>query len=229
MRGVRRCLIGAGIVAVLLTGGTAGASTSSDEATAKALVITPADVAKADVGTKFRALPSAGESGDDASTDTFALLAACVGMPVPDRVVVATKHGPQLVDKHGHTQISSAADIVETKQMAVADRAVVESDAFPSCVGQLAERQGAANGITSAKAQRARVKRFGDYSTAVFVEAQGTTNGAPSRLTAVEVLTLRGRAELTASFLTDTSTPFDRVDAERVVDRVARRLAKAKV
>jgi hypothetical protein len=210
----------------MAVGGAAGAS---DETTAKSLVITQADVAKAHVGGGFKALPSSGDTTDDTSSETFELLAECVGKPVPDRAVVANAHGPELIDRSGHTQIASFVDIVQTKTMAKADRAVVQDPGFPRCIGQLAEQQGAASGLTSANAERATVKRFGDYSTAVLIDAKGTSNGQPSRLIAIDVLTQRGRAELTAEFLTDRATPYDRVSAEKIIARLEKRLRKAKV
>ena len=139
-RWTRSVLAGAlGIALLVVTGGAAGAS---DETTAEKLVITKADVAKAHVG---RGVTVGAPGGSDATpTDTFGPIAECVGKPVPGRAVVAVVHGPQLVDKAGRSSIGSNVDIVQTKAMAQADRAVVQSAAFPHCLAQVAEQQGAA-------------------------------------------------------------------------------------
>ena len=150
----------------------------------------------------------------------------------PVGVVAAAAHGPGLVNRAGPSAISSNVDIVQTKAMAKADLAVVKNARFPDCVARLLEQRGASANVTttSVGAQRVRVKHHGDYSTAVLITAQGKgSNGAPATLNAIEVLTRRGRAELSAEFLTNGATPYDRTAAERILDRVAKRLDAAKV
>jgi len=226
-RWTRSVVAGAlGVALVIATSGTAGAS---DETTATKLVITKADVARAHVGRGF-VVGTPGGSGD-AATDTFASLADCVGTPVTGRAVVAAAHGPDVIDQAHHSEISSNVDIVQTKAMAETDREVVASPAFPDCLARLAEPRGAsANaGVTSVDGRRANVKRCGDYSTAVLIQLHGNSNGAPTTVSAIEVLTQRGRAELSAEFLKNGATPYDRQDAEKILAKVAQRLDAAKV
>ncbi len=211
-----------GIGLLVVMGGAAGAS---DETTAQKLIITKADVAKAHVG--HGVVVGAGGSSDATPTDTFGPIAECVGKPVPGRAVVAVVHGPQLVAKDGRSSIGSNVDIVQTKAMAQADRAVVQSAALPHCLAQVAEQQGrAANG--SIDARRIKLKRYGDYSTAVLLQLFDS-NGGPATTTAIAVLTLRGRAELSDQFLTQGATPYPRKAAEKVLDQLAKRIDAAKV
>src|SRR4029453_16518130 len=115
-------------------------------------------------------------------SDTFASLADCVGKPVTGRAVVAAARGPGLIDQKGPAEITSNVDIVQTNEMAQADRAVVQDPVFPECVAQLAgQRAVNANaGVNSVDARRTRIKRYGDYSTAIVVQVDATSNGQPT-------------------------------------------------
>jgi hypothetical protein len=195
---------------------TAAFGAGSDDATAKKLVIT-----KADAGTGFAVTPST------PGPDDFAQIAECVGKPIRGRTVVAHVDGPELQGNGTHETIASNVDIVKTKKMVAADRAVVQDPGFPDCFAKVAGRQAGAG--TQVNTQRARVKRYGDYSTALFTRAQGTANGKPVTESIVSVGIMKGRAELLAQFVTDSSVPFDRTQAQKILDKVAKRLDAANV
>jgi hypothetical protein len=218
----------AGALAVAAVIAAGGAAVADDQSTARKLVITPADVTKAHVGEKFVAQSTGDSGGGDTSSNNFAALAECVGKPVPSRALTANAAGPALLARSGHSQITSFADIVQTTAMAKADRAVVKSRAFPDCLGKLAEQQ-SGGGITSVVAERVPVKHYGDYSTAVRAQAEGTSNGQPITFSIVLVLTQKGRAELTGEFQTDSATAFNRKEGEKILDRLAPRIDRAKV
>ncbi len=188
--------------------GTAAPAGASDKSDAKKLVVT-----KADVDPEFTA------QKDTSNTDHFAQVAKCVGKPVPDRKVTARVVGPMLVEAQRDLVITSSFTVVKTAKMARDDRKVLESDDLPDCVARLAEDQGAEN----VEAQRAKVGDFGDYATAVL--ASYRTQGGD--FTAVEVGIISGRGELDATFTAAGDEPFNRADAEDILDQVAQRMKAA--
>jgi hypothetical protein len=210
---VRALAAAALVLAVLVGAAPAGAS---DHATAKKLVIK-----KADVGPGYVVQPPS------PSTDTFAQLAECVGKPVPGRTVVAHADGPALLEPEAQLQIVSNVDVVETKRQAKADRAVVDDARFPSCYEALVRQQAGAG--VDISTEEAHVVRRGDYSTALVTKARSTSSGTPANASVVAVFIQKGRAELLDQFVTRSTTPFDRPTAEKILDKLAKRLVKAKV
>jgi len=212
---MKRCfVIGLGVASVLATSVPAGAS---DKSTAKKLVIT-----EADAGSGFVA------NEPPQSEDLFGEIADCVGKPVPKRKVVAHADGDLLINDTDHSAIQSNVDIVKTKKMAKADRAVVEDPGFPDCFAKVVQAHGPEN-VTSITSQAADVKEYGDFSAAFFSVVEGTVQGNPDQTTVIDVLIQKGRAELLTEFVMKGSTPFDRPTAEGILDKVAKRIDAAKV
>jgi hypothetical protein len=190
---------------------------ASDKSTAKKLVIT-----KADVGSGYTAKPG------DSDPEGFEKLAECVGGPTSKRKVTARVDGPDLLSDDGTQQVQSNVTVLKTKAMARADRTVLESPDLPDCYAELIEERGGTS-VTSVDTQRAEVGEYGDYSTAVLAIIEFEENGEPATATGVEVAIIKGRAVLDATFLSDSDTPFNRQDAEAILEKVAERLDKAEV
>ena len=212
---MKRCfMIGFGLASVLAMAVPAGAS---DKSTAKKLVIT-----KSDAGSGFVA------NKQPRSPDVFGEIADCVGKPVPKRKVVAHADGDLLVNDTDHSAIQSNVDIVKTKAMAKADRAVVEDPGFPDCFAEVVQAHGPEE-VTGITSQAADVKEYGDFSAAFFSVVTGTVQGNSAQTTVVDVLIQKGRAELLTEFVMQGTTPFDRTTAEGILDKVANRIDAAKV
>ena len=86
----------------------------------------------------------------------------------------------------------------------------------------------ASQGVTSVSAQRVSRKPYGNYSTAVETSVSGSSNGQLLDLTVVQVGIVKGCAELMASFLTKETQPFDQTQGQGILDKLNRRLGKAK-
>jgi hypothetical protein len=210
----RLLAVGIGSMLAVAFAAPAGAS---DKSTAQKLVITEDDVDSS---------YSPEKSKDN--SDAFDLIAECVGRSGPKRKVTTRYQGRELISDSQHTDITSAVDIVKSKAIAKADRAVIDSEGFPACLEDVAQSQGG-SGITSVDTQRASVKDYGDYSTATLSVVEGTRNGDPVTITSIDIYIVKGRAELNVAFITNGTTPFDRADAEDILDELGKRLDKAKV
>jgi hypothetical protein len=207
-----------GVTACLAVGGAlAGVAGASDASTIKPLVIT-----QADVGAGYAASPGSSDN------TTFAKLAACVGKPTKNRKVSASVDGPDLANQTTGVTIQSSTDIVKTTAMAKADQAVLANPKFADCISQVAQTALAAQGVTSVQSQHTTVPKYGNYSTAVITQAQGTSNGAPFTVTVVQVGIIKGRAEFSASFVTPTGQPFDQTQGQAILAKLNQRLKKAK-
>jgi len=193
-------------------------ASASDATTGKQLVVT-----KADAGANYTA------SKGTTQKDTFPQLAACVGTPVPKRVVTAHVEGPELTNTRDGSFITSSVDFVKTAPMAKTDRTIVSSPKFADCIAQLAQTQLSSEGTAQVTSQPVSVKPYGTFSAAVETHVSGTNNGRPVDLTVVQVGILKGRAELGASFITNGAQPFDQTAAQAMLDKVNQRLGKAKV
>jgi len=204
-------VIALGVVFVAVIGPSAGAS---DESTAKKLVITEADVGSGFVAQTPPDVP-----------DVLPQIAECVGKSIEGRKLVASERGPKLSNQTEQgLQIDSSVDIVKTKAMAEAYKAVVSSAKYPGCVAQGPKDSHLTSPVD---VQRARVKKYGDYSTAVIVRVDNSEPVAKFTIYGVEIQ--KGRALLRASFVINGTTPYDRAAAEKIIDNVAKRLDKAKV
>jgi hypothetical protein len=195
----------------------AAPASASDATTAKQLVIT-----KADAGTNYTASKSSNQ------TDTFPQLAACVGTPVPKRVVTTHYQGPDLTNTQDGSLVTSSVDFVKSTAMARTDRSIVSNTKFADCVAQVAKEQLSSEGAVDVTAQPVSVKHYGNFSAAVESHVSGTNKGQPVDLTVVQVGILKGRAELGASFITNGTTPFSQSEGQAILDKVNRRLSKAR-
>ncbi len=217
--GFRGALVGAASALCALTLLVAPAGASSTDA-AKTLVIT-----KRDVGSSYT------EQKAVTSPDSFGTLATCVGKPAINRALVSDVQGSEFNNATTGAVIFSSVQVVKTRAMAKADRAVLSDPKFPNCVAQLLTTSAAATAhLSGIRAQRVTVKGFGDYSTAVLILASGkTTTGSPTSITQIEVGVVKGRAEMSAGFTTHGTKPFDRRAAEAILGKVSARMARAKV
>ena len=215
----RGVLIAAASTVCALTLLVAPAGASSTD-TAKKLVIT-----KRDVGSSYT------ETKAVTSPDSFGTLATCVGKPATNRALVSDVQGSEFNNAVTGAVIFSSVQVVKTRTMANADRAVLSDPKFANCVAQLLTSSAAATAhLSGIRAQRVTVKRFGDYSTAVLVVANGTTpSGVPVSVTQIEVGIVKGRAEMSAGFTTHGAKPFDRRTAETILAKVSARMAHANV
>jgi hypothetical protein len=196
----------------------AAPASASDATTAKQLLVT-----KADAGANYTA------SKGTTNKDTFPQLAACVGTPVPKRVVTAHVEGPDLTNSQDGSLITSSVDFVKTAAMAKTDRSIVSNPKFADCITQIAQKQLSSEGVAQVTSQPVSVKPYGTFSAAVESHVSGTNKGRPVDLTIVQVGILKGRAELGESFVTNGAQPFDQATAQAILDKVNQRLGKAKV
>jgi hypothetical protein len=212
-----RRVAGVGLSVVVVLGVVAGPASASDKAVAKGLVVT-----RADVGTGYTAAKGS------STPDPYPQVAACVGTPVAKRVVSARVVGPEFTNSQDGSVITSSADVVKTAAMAKTDRQVISDPKFADCLAQYAKDQLVGQGVTEVSAQRVNVKPYGSYSTAIETHVSGTSNGQPLELTAIQVGIIKGRAEVNASFVTNGSQPFDQSQGQAILDKLNRRLKKAK-
>jgi hypothetical protein len=204
------------VVAVTLAcAGTALAGTS-DESTAKKLVLT-----KADVGRGFVSEPAL------ADASRFPEMAQCVGKSIAGREVVTHLDGSTLVDEDALVTINSNVDILKTQKMVSADVAVVKDLHFPDCYAEVLDR--AAGYGTQVDTKRVKLKRYGDYSTALLTRVESDRESGDEVASIVTVLIQRGRAELLAQFLTESSTPFPRASVQKILVELDERLDAANV
>jgi hypothetical protein len=203
----------------LLALSTLGA-TSAGSLDPSSLVVTKRDAGSGYVASKAVTSP-----------DSFGKIAACVNGSAPPRTVVNDVQGPQLTNGTTGATIFSSVQLVQTPAMASTDRGVLSNRKFPDCVAQLiADSEVAAQHLTGVRARRVPVRRFGNYSTAVLIEASGTgPGGGPISVTQIDVGILKGRAEVNASFTTPGTKPFDRRAAEGILAKLTRRLNRAPV
>jgi hypothetical protein len=196
------------------------AATSAQTLDPSSLVVTKRDAGSGYVASKAVTSP-----------DSFGRVAACVNGSAPARAVVNDVQGPELANRKTGATIFSSLQVLQTPAMAASDRGIMSSNEFPDCVAQaIADSQAGAQHLTGIRARRVQVKPFGDYSTAVLLEASGTAvGGRPIWVTQIDVGIMKGRAEVNASFTTAGTRPFDRRTAEAILAKLARRLKRAAV
>jgi len=211
-------VLGLGVAVVVTLGVVAAPASASDKTTAKQLVVKPADA-----GSSYTAAKSS------PSSEQFPKIAACVGTSVSKRVVTAHLAGPDLTNSQDGSLIKSSVDFVKTAAIAKTDRAVASNARFADCLAQVAKAALSGQGVTGVSAQRVTVKRYGSYSTAIETQVSGTSNSQPFTLTVVQVGIFKGRAELSASFFTNGTQPFDQTQGQAILDKVNQRLKHAMV
>ena len=210
---IRRSVVVGLVVTAMLGGALTGSAWASDASTAKTLVLKRADVGSAYTGAEL-----------GPSSVTLADFALCVGRPVPNRVVTANVRGLSFTDQKSGSTIASTVDIVKTRAMALADRAVVSDPKFPGCLEQSLNAPGA-----SAVAQLVNLKKYGTFTIAHMVKADLVVNGQAASFTDIDIYIHTNRAEIHVAFVTVGTQPFDQKQAQAILDKLNVRIKAAKV
>lgn len=217
---MRRIVI-VGLGACLVIAAVASAAGASrDASSVKRLVITKADAGRGFVVETSRSSPS------DAG---FVLIAQCVGRPVPVRKVTARADGPTLANASLAAQISSTAEMLETKAMVVHDRSVVADPKFAPCRRQSALQALSGQAISSVTViPLIASKKIGDFTTVLGIQINGQSNGQPFTLTVEQFFAQKGRAEINCTFAAQNGRPFGQALARTIENRLAKRLEKVR-
>jgi hypothetical protein len=158
---------------------------TADASAASQLIVTPSDL-------------SAGwNSGPGYSNPTgYNLLANCVGIPAPDRVVSASS-AATLGYTNGDAIISNV-EIVQTNAMARRDRAISTSKKAFACEGQVVKQELAPFGEVIVSRKKVPASAFPSTLRRYFVSAGALQSRRPDGtfIYSVTVLLQKGRAEI---------------------------------
>jgi hypothetical protein len=169
---------------------------ASDKGTAQKLVIGPSDV------------PAGYTPATVSAGNLLPEIAACTGMPVPNRKETADVSGPNLTNSTGDGHISSTAAIVKTTAMAKADLKVLKSAKFAPCAKQVEQQhqQGGitVNFVTPIREVPGGKKTYGSYSRTFVAQLRDAQGHVADVL---QVAIAKGRAEVSATYLVTTPNP----------------------